>query len=162
MKYINEGLREIKGSLELGNLYEVIEAVTGVDYSLVNTMNIIPFSRVLYGTHDLVAQIDVLEGSTGTHRWTLQYTNADDFVLQRDGVFAGIYTPNTWIEKEEFRTKLFPNSYEAGDSWEFYTYAYGQSVHLEEVAVIRLENENFRLQVIGGFEWLDLTGKRRR
>ena len=150
MNYINEGLREIRGRLEIGNLYEVMEASQGVDFSKVNSLNTIPFPRIVYGERDLICQIDILSGSFGTIRWTLQFTVANDFVLQRNGIFAGIYLLNTWIEKEEFRTRILPGGYEHGDTWEFYTYTYGDSIHLEEVAVLRLMNENFKIIMQGG------------
>jgi len=150
MAYINDGLREIGGSLEIGNLYEVMEASQGVDFSKINSLNVIPFPRIMYGTNALVTQIELLPASQAVNRWTLQFSMAGDFVLQKNGLFAGIYQINTWIEKEEFRARLFPGSYDAGDTWEFYTYVYGDSIQLQEVAVFRLSNDNFTVKMLGG------------
>ena len=148
--YINVDNGYISGSTEIGNLYELIESVDGVDYSKIKLLSVIPFARITGGERVLNWTREIKPQSTETVIWTLRYSSAGDFELLKNGAYYGTHLLNEEINLPEIKFTLLNGSYIAGDTWQFVTYAYNDSVVLQEPSVLRLTDVNLTLNMFGG------------
>lgn len=147
--YVNDTNLSIGGAIEIGNIYEVIEGVTGVDYSKSVVMIIKPYARITNGNSTLNWSVTA-KPSQETDIWNIVYSKTGYLEVTKNGIYAGTYEIGQDVDFPEVTFRVATSSYQAGDSWEFVTYPYNGSIHLKEPSVITLDNRNLKLNMNGG------------
>jgi uncharacterized phage protein gp47/JayE len=149
INYLSVDNQNIGASVEPGNLYEVVEAVQGVDFSRLNSYWVKPFARILSGTNPLNWQPIVGPGSLTTVRWEILFTAPTQFNLTRDNSFIGSFNTGILISQLELEITVI-GTYAVGDQWEFYTYPYSQPIDLTEPSVPVAFTGNITITISGG------------
>lgn len=148
-KYVNETNEQIGGTLEIGNIYEIVEGTTGVDFCNVELVKPLPYARINNGIAALNWIRVMKPTSLDLVRWSLKYTATGEFILQRNGVYAGTVYIGVPVVLPELNFTL-NGAYTVNDAWEFYTYPYNQSLILNEPSVFRLYPTDLTLDITGG------------
>lgn len=150
LTYINDTNLELSNSTEIGNLYEVIESVKGVDYSKMIKMYVKPYAQITSGNHQLNWVRDLKEASTEVIFWDIKFTSTGEFELLRNGIYNGTIQLNQLVDLPEIAFSIGGNEYSGGDSWRFVTYPLMDSISLNEPSILVLTNENLKLNMNGG------------
>lgn len=151
IQYVNQTNRKVSGSIEIGNLYEIVENTRGVQHSKISLIQALPYARISSGISVLDWTRILKPGSTTNTRWEIKVNSTGEYELTKNGIYAGTHTIGTLINLPEIEFTVNPQSYLVGDSWEFYTYPYNDSIQLEEPSVFALYNTNIQINSTGGF-----------
>jgi len=145
----HQEIRKVGGSLKLGNIYQQVEGVSGVDNSNVKFIQPIPAPIAKYaGVPQLNWQVDVdLNVVPGT--WTIRFDGATTFNLHRDSAFLGSYSINQAITIDGVAFTIL-QSYTQNDVWDFVTYPAANEINLVEPGVLSTNNQAITLNMIGG------------
>ena len=146
--YVNVENAYIGGSTEIGNLYELVESIEGVDFSEIKLLNVVPFARITSGESVLNWTRELKPTSDSIVVWSLRYSSALEFELLKNGQYNGTYQIGTEINLPEIKMTINAGTYVAGDSWQFVTYPYNASVVLQEPSVAVLLDSNLTLNSI--------------
>lgn len=147
--YINDTILSIGGAIEIGNLYEVIEAVTGVDHSKSVSVSVKPYARIIDGATTLNWE-NTPHQNTEVSVFNIKYSSAGLLEITKGGQYIGTYDIGSEISFPELTLKVLPSTYQVGDSWEFVLYPDSGSIHLQEPSVLHLDNRNLKLNINGG------------
>ena len=90
------------------------------------------------------------ETSSETVIWTLKFSSAGEFELLRNSQYFGTYLIDQTVNLTELSFTLLAGNYAAGDTWQFVTYPYSDSIALAEPSVLVLEDTNLNLNMYGG------------
>ena len=150
MTYVNDSNLELFSKTEIGNLYEIIEAIKGVDYSKMVKLYVRPFARITFGETVLNWDREIKETSSELVNWTLKFSSAGEFELLRNSQYFGTYMIDQTVSLPELSFKILTGNYVAGDTWQFVTYPYSNSIALAEPSVLVLEEANLKLNMYGG------------
>ena len=150
MTYVNDSNLELFSKTEIGNLYEIIEAIKGVDYSKMVKLYVRPFARITSGETVLNWDREIKESSSELVNWTLKFSSAGEFELLRNSQYFGTYMIDQTVSLPELSFKILTGNYVAGDTWQFVTYPYSNSIALAEPSVLVLEEANLKLNMYGG------------
>jgi len=141
----------IGGIIVVGNLYEVIEAVSGVSYSDITIISIRPYAKNLVTpTNVLNWTRTQLPGSAFTIKWLIRFLTVSNYELYKSGVFLGQFTVNTLHSYPEIEFQINGN-HVSGDNYEFYTYPYNKNVlQLVEQSIPSINISDITVNVTGG------------
>lgn len=142
--------QEIKGTINLGDLYQKIENLASVDYSDIVSIIPTPYANKVLGVNDLSAEIDIQPGSVSNVLWELQIVDATHFHLFKNSLFVGEKPINQTIELPEMFIKVLPSTYQIGDKWSFYSYPYSGRITLQEYSIPVILEEDIDITVTGG------------
>jgi len=141
--------QEISGSVQIGNLYEVIEGVQGVSFSEITLLLAIPNARPLNNENVLDWDREILSTSTVTTRWLIRFTLVNQYELFRGTDFVGTFLVGVQVSEPEIQFTINSNT-DAGDDFEFFTYPYNQSINVTEPSIPVTDSSNLFLTVSGG------------
>lgn len=142
--------QEIKGRVILGDLYQVIEGVTGVNYSNITLILPIPYAQNLTTPSNVLNWTRAIQpGSVSTSKWLIRFITISQFELYKDEDFMGSFPVDTDIIETEINFHVTGN-HVAGDNYQFYTYAYNNSVLIMEPSIAATELGNLTINVSGG------------
>lgn len=128
--------QEISGSVQLSDIYEIIETTTGVQSSVVNQMSPVPYARpTASDTPALVWTRSINIGSVGEVSWRIQMLSGTSFSLFRNNVYVGAYATGVVITLTEITFSVTASSYTINQEWEFKTYRYNGSIILNEPSI---------------------------
>lgn len=142
--------QEIGGTVQLSDIYQQIESVSGVNNSTIEIMTTIPFARGTNTTTVLDWTREVQSASESTVRWEITFTNATNFELKKDGSFIGNFPVGAQITQDEIVFTVNTGSYATGDSYEFYSYRYNGTVNLQERSIPVSDDTNITINAFGG------------
>lgn len=146
----NEINQNVKGSVYLSDIYQIIETTDGVENSNINKLSTKPYAFILQGTNVLLWNVTLLPESNSTTKWKIVLINATDFQIFKNGSYVKtgvIGVAQTFVEVE---FTINTSSYVVGDQWEFTTYKYFGNVTLEEMSIPVFKVENINLILLGG------------
>lgn len=127
--------QEIKGKIELSDLYYIIEDVEGTKSSKILRITPSPYADPQDTAPPLVWVKTLLPGSTTVRKWLIKAINSTTYQLFRDNVFLGNFTVGTQYSQPELTWTINAGSYVVSNQWIFYTYPYLDSFELEEFSV---------------------------
>lgn len=107
--------------LYLSNLYQAIEATTGVDNSEIIRADIRPYARITNGTNVLDWTRKIASTSTTSNVFEIEIASATTFTVTKDTVLVGTYNIGDLVSLTEVEFTI-TGSYTVGDIWEFYSY----------------------------------------
>lgn len=148
--YVNDYNLELFGSTEIGNLYEIIENTRGVDFSQMVKFTVIPYPRIVSGSNTLNWIVSTSENNIQTDTWTLKFSSIGEFDLLKNGLYAGTYHIDEQVSLPEVQFKVLSGIYEAGNTWQFVTYPFNQSIISQEPSIVALSDANLKLNINGG------------
>lgn len=139
----------IGGNVVIGDIYEVIEAVTGVLNSVVSLLTYFAYAMNL--TNDNVLNwINVIQsGSVTTTKWLIKFTTNGSYELFRGTDFVGVFAVDVQVVQPEIIFTVNGN-HVAGDQYSFYTYPYNQSIFLQEPSIPAIQISDLTINVTGG------------
>ena len=127
----------VKGSVQLSDIYEVIEGTTGVDYSNIAVMRPEPYARPINPTVNVLNWTRTLkQSSTTAIKWAISFTSPTDYDVVRDGVYVASFAVGTLVASlAEVEFTVTAGTYAANDNYEFWTYPYYGTLKLEEPSI---------------------------
>ena len=147
--FLDVSNQEIFGSVNIGDIYEVIEGVTGVDNSVVNLLLAIPHARPLNNSVVLGWTRSILAASAVNSRFLIRFIAIDKFELHQDNQFINVFDVDTLIQLPEIDFTINGN-YTIGHDYEFWTYPYNKSVTLSEPSIPTTDISLLTISVTGG------------
>jgi len=142
--------QEIKGSLDLGNVYEVLETTPSVVVSEITKLHVKPFATPLYDTATPLDWDRTLNpGSTVTVRWVIKMVSTTVFQLFKNNGLVGTFSTGVAINLTEISFTV-NGSYTVGEVWEFRSYKYFGSTQLEELSILTSFDTDITLNISGG------------
>lgn len=148
LAFHDSGNQEIAGSVQLSDIYFVIENTRGVRHSKINTMRTVPYARPTEGASTLNWTRTVKSTSVATVQWVIQFISAGSFQLFKDGTYMGSFVTGSGLSFTEIDFTV-NGAYTIGDSFEFYTYG---TVQLVEQSIPALDTGNLVTNTIGGVQ----------
>lgn len=143
--------QDVSGAIFLGDVYQVVEGVDGIDKSEVMIMSPVPEALPSTPTTPaLVWERTLQDGNTETIEWKIQFTTTSLFNLHRDNIFIGSFPINTVIAQPEIIIKII-GTYTAGNIWTFKTYNTFGTIILDEPSIAITSDSDITLKTIGGF-----------
>lgn len=139
--------QEISGKVHQGDIYQVIEGVSGVDSSILNLFIAEPHARPLNNsvTFDWTRALKI--GSTSTAKWLIRVlTGGGSFELHKDDIFQGVFTVDTLVDITELSFTVNGTQI-AGNDFEFYTYNYNANVNIVEPSIAATELSRLTITV---------------
>lgn len=135
--FISYKYQKIGGSVQLSDIYEVIENTVGVEYSKVVTMVAVPCARPILGTPvPLVWTRQTMPASGALNRWTIGMISATTFQLFKNNLFVGTFAVGTLVTQPEVEFTITAGGYVMGHQWEFLTYPYFGTLVLSEPSLL--------------------------
>ena len=129
--------QEISGAVNIGDLYQTVEAVNGVRYSEITLLNAEPYARPSATTLiPLDWTVEVLPPNTLETTWGILIISATDYQLFKNNNYQATYTIGALVSLPEIEFTVNASTYTVGDRWNFVTYPYGgNSVLLNEPSI---------------------------
>jgi uncharacterized phage protein gp47/JayE len=149
--FLSSDNQDIRGTVYLGDIYEVIENTQGVSNSDVNLLGAEPFARGLFGTVNVLTwDVKTSQSSNTTNQWRVRFTSATDYELKRNGSFIGNYSIGNSVSLSDISFSIY-GSYTINDEYEFYSYPYdNRKIELSEPSVPVTNAGALSLTVSGG------------
>lgn len=130
LSFLNQ---DINGSVQVSDLYQVIENVEGVKFSSILILSTVPYaSPALVTTPILNWSRETLAGSVSTLAWSITMTSPTTFQLLQDSTLIGIFTVGVLVSLPEIEFTVNAGAYVLNDKWTFKTYKYNDSIILAE------------------------------
>lgn len=149
--FLSISKQDIYGQVQIGDLYELLETMEGVNYSKLKNINTIPYARPINHDRQLLWTRTVKPGSSATIHWKVIKSNATHFQLLKNGSFFGTFPFDADTNLTEILFNIQSSgTYINGDNWEFVTYKYNDSVALDEPSVPVADEADIILNVTGG------------
>lgn len=147
--------QDIKGSLYISDIYQIVENTDGVKSSIIRSVYVIPYARSLDDFVVLNWTKTIKDTGATVNKWLIKMTSPTQFNVFKESTFEGNYSIGSLVDKTEISFIVNAGVYSTDDSWEFYTYPnpypnIGVTV-LEEFSVPVASLENLNVTVIGGF-----------
>jgi len=148
--HLSSANKDLFDSVNLGDLYQVIEEVDGVDHSIINTFISVPHARPLgSNVTQLTWDRELLPASSTTVKWLIRFISATQFELHKDDVFIAVFLVDVQVVQTEFEFTINGNQV-SGQEWETFTYVYNANVTLVEPSVPVTDIASITLTVTGG------------
>lgn len=143
----------IGGRIYLGDVYEVIEAVEGVDSSEITFIGAKPSAKIIKSTpasKELSWTRTPQNGITNSV-WRFLFVSSSSFQILKDSVYLGTYSINITYTLENLTFKVLANSYVNGDKYEFITYGINTNIQLQEPSLFAVDSGDIQISTQGGF-----------
>ncbi len=149
--FLSVNNQEIYGQVEIGDIYQILEDMEGVDYTRMKKFTIEPYARPLDSDHQLIWTRTIKSTSIQTVKWKVVQSTALKFQLLKNGSFIGTYDYGTDISFDEIDFNITASgTYDDGNTWEFVTYKYNDNLLLSEPSVPVADVADIVLNVTGG------------
>lgn len=142
--------QELRGTVVIGDIYQVIEAAEGVKNTVIELLNILPYARPVNHSNQLDWTRSVGAESLTVSNWSLKFTSPTVYQLSRDNVFKGLFAIGDVVN---FNGVTFVVNQNQTTSYEyrFVSYPYNRgSVTLEEPSLPLAFEEDLDIIVTGG------------
>lgn len=142
----------IGGTLHISDIYQVIEAVQGVQSSTINSVVPVPYGRPNPSNAvQVLSWVPSLQpASTVVVFWELLFVTATTFQLFKDGNFVGTFAVAVAVVQTEIIFTV-SGSYTVADRFSFYTYPYsGTDLQLVEPSIPTAIASDILILPIGG------------
>lgn len=150
-QFLSFQYQDIRGQVQLSDIYQVIEGVEGVQYSNITVMTTQPYARPLdSGVPVLNWTRATLPASNSTVKWRLVFLSNTSFQLFKNNSFAGVFNVGSLVTQTELTFTVGSGSYVINDSYEFVTYPYFGTVVLQEPSLPVAVDSDLTLIVTGG------------
>lgn len=149
LNYFDPANQEIEGEVNVGDVYEVIEGVTGVDSSELSLLLAVPTARPLNNENTLDWDRAMQPASSTTVKWLIRFVSVSTFELHKDDVFVNTFNVDVEVTQTEIVFTVNGN-HTFGDDFEFYTYPYNASVDLVEPSIPATNIGSLTINVSGG------------
>lgn len=141
--------QKISGSVFIGDLYDEIESLDKVDHCEILSIVAIPFARPLLPGLPPLTWTKQINPGVVNRIFKIIFQTPTDYKLIRDNSFIGIFTTGNLVQLPEIDFTI-TGSYTPGDSWEFNTYAVGNSIVLTEPSLPVTNLGALNINVTGG------------
>lgn len=142
--------QSITGSVSIGDIYEVVEAVEGVRNSVITLINVLPYARPINQSDQLNWVRTVTPLSLSNVTWRLKFMSATTFQITKGNLYQGLYAVGDAVDLGEVKIMVNGES-TAGLEWEFISYPYNRgSIQLAEPSIPVAFEEDLDIIVIGG------------
>lgn len=150
VNYFLPANQTISGTVNIGDLYEAVEAAEGVKVSEITLLNAQPYARPTATTLvPLDWDVEVLPGSTVETHWQILITSPTQYQLLKDNNFVGTFTIGALVTQTEVEFTVNASTYTVGDRWDFITYPYGgNKIELNEPSIPVSSVADIQLTVI--------------
>jgi hypothetical protein len=140
----------IYGSVERGDLYQVVENLEGVESSRLITLITIPYARPVNHDLQLTWTRETTPESVETVKWSITKV-ASGYQLLKNGSYIGTYSWGV-LNNQGIIIMTPQNNTSAinGSVWEFCTYKYNDNIELAEPSVPISEISDLTINVTGG------------
>ena len=142
--------QRIKGKIFLGDIYQLIENVKGVDNSQVLLMRPVPYARPLDLTSPQLSWTRQQTTTSGDATYQIIFVTTTDFKLLRNNVYVGTFSTGAPVSTADITFTITNPPYTAGNKYEFKTYAVAGSVILDEPSLPAFDVAYFTINVTGG------------
>lgn len=150
-EFLSFQFQNIRGQVQLSDIYQVIEGVEGVQNSNITVMTTQPYARPLNtGVPVLNWTRGTLPASNSTIKWRLVFLSNTTFQLFKGNYFAGVFTVGATVNQTELTFNVGSGSYVINDSYEFVTYPYFGTVVLQEPSLPVAISADLTILVTGG------------
>lgn len=150
LDFFDSSNQEIGGSVHIGQIYELIQSVRGVNHGVVESMQGVPYPEPLNTSNPLtwlpVQDTDANQESS----FIIQFIDSSSFELFVDGNFVGIYNIDQKILFAGLTFTVYNNNYQEGDRYRFNTYTSTGSIILREPSLPVLNPSGITLNLQGG------------
>lgn len=145
--------QDIKGTVYLSDIYEVIENTAGVSNSDITLMSPVPFARQIGDTTTILNWTrNLTNKSVTTIKWGIRFVDTNKFELTKNDLFVNTYMNDINVIQNEITFQV-NGSYNVNDQYEFYTYAYNdRKIVLTEASIPVTDLSVLFLNVTGGIE----------
>ncbi|MAX80398.1 MAG: hypothetical protein CL843_09500 [Crocinitomicaceae bacterium] len=142
-------IRKVGGVLRQGNIYQLIESVTGVDYCIINEIIAIP-SPIPYDSSTPDISWDVqIDSSIISSTWKIKFDSTTGFKVFTGTQFIGSFQVGDVVEKHGLTFSILQN-YQSGNTWTFNTYEVSTGLELDEPSVLNTNTASITLNMSGG------------
>lgn len=148
--FLSETNQEIKGSVALGDIYQVVENTQGVASSTVIKMTILPAAIAVGTAPILLWDREIQPTSTTSVQWKIKIISSTQFQLIKNNQFQGIFTIGTQVVTPEIVFTINANGYSVSNTWTFITYKFYGDVELLDLSIPTSDPENIQINAIGG------------
>lgn len=114
--------QNIKDSIYISDIYEIIESVEGVKNSIIEKMSILPYARCINDFIPLNWTNTILATGNEIVYWLLSFTSNTTYQLYKNNNFKGTFNVDDVIQQTEIQFVINSGAYLAGTKYEFYTY----------------------------------------
>lgn len=146
--------QDISGTVNIGDLYQVVENTEGVKHSVVRLLSHIPTSQIVTGTSELDFTVSVNQASTAEIQWIIKHVNDTTFELIKGGVILSstlTYGQSYALGEINLQVNNPGTAYVVGDIWQFNSYAYNTlALELNEPSIPIIRQANVNLTATGG------------
>lgn len=131
--FISYKFQKIQGTVQLSDIYEVIENTDGVQYSEIVSMTPIPYARpATPNTPALSWARQIQTTSVSTINWIVQMLSSTQYQLIKNNVYIGTFAVGTPYADSDIIFTINTGAYALNDEWNFYTYPYTGTLVLAE------------------------------
>ena len=150
LAFLNISTQTITGKVEMDDVIQTMEDVTGVDYTRLKVMKAVPYARALNGGIPLDWTREIQDASVTTKYWKIVFTNSTHFQLFRDNTYLGTYLTGVTIIMDEIIFTINAGSYVTAKNYEFYTYASSGTLTLSEASYVQDTTPDLTFNFYGG------------
>lgn len=139
---------DINKKLRTSDIISLVDNLDKVDFLDLTKLSAVPYPRPLSGSVALNWDIEVLNTSTTTHQWTLQYTGTN-FIIRKDGTYITNVTVGTQYTDPDGNITFTINSgaYVIGMNWEFKTYPNNKNLEIDDFTVPIIREQDLILNI---------------
>jgi len=153
LDFLRSENQEVRGTVFLSDIYEVIERTEGVSNSEISIFSPTPFARPVSGTTNILNWSPILKtGSVETVNWSIRFVSNSTFELSRNGQFLSTFQTNVDVVLPEIDFIINADG-NNNDRYDFITYEFnGRRIVLDEPSIPVSDLANINLNVTGGID----------
>lgn len=142
--------QDIKGSVQLSDVYEAVETTTGVLFSKVSSMKAVPYGAIIFGSSALVWTREIQTACNTTIRYRIVMISTSQFQVSRGSTYLGTYNLDAEVVLTEIVFTIEDVGYTLGDAWEFYVYPSFGTLNLVENSIAVTDASLITVNATGG------------
>lgn len=155
LEYLSWENADIKGSLSIGDLYQVMENTEGVLSSQINDTLLIPYaSPDSHSQVQLNWTIEIVETEASTQSYYIQFVDSTNYNLFKNNNFIATYALGDEVVLDEIIFTVLTESYVTNDAYTFKTYPKPDLnsgiIRLDEFSTIISQSQDISIIGVGG------------
>jgi len=141
--------QKINGTVFIGDVYELLESVTGVAHSLIKKMRPIPYARPLLASYPALVWTRIQTTTSSNATYVITFVNPTQFSVTRNNVFMGTFNTGVLVNMPDVDFTI-TGTYNIGDTYEFKSYDTQGSIILDEPSLPAFNVLYLTITVTGG------------
>lgn len=141
--------QDISGTVNIGDIYQVVEETDGVSHCVITIMTPVPYARPLNTTSPALTWNRTLLATSSLATYRILFQTSTTYLLFRNEVFQSINTTGVAITTVDLTFTIL-GSYVAGDTWDWKTYNANGTVSLQEMSLPKTNIGSLNINVTGG------------